>query len=560
MVLCQQQLMGIGDQCIAAAPGNRVQPLVHAAVDIDDKTAGFDGGFPCLNGDMACDDLAVLGIRAEFRQDPFGGLLLLDPLVVGILFFLAGGIVGNKVSLKGCDLVFAAQRGMGAAPQVPHQIQRVFAFFRMAGRVGGDPDNVVILIQHGTAGILFAVDGGLMKSTVLIHRDTAMIEQIAVVDLIDGAVVQQEFKVALQPDAVAERKGQIIHDRFLGGRKPVRILRRQGGEVRVLQVIPFAVDLYPVGLGIYGLPEKAVGHMVFGVIPQDLSLQFELDDRNSLMYLGGQLVVFPALLQLGFPFAVAGHKQRAGVVTVGFQRKLRQRAQIDAVAVLQRIKVIVADAVAQHIGNGGPLPQRRGHPQDIVVAPLDIHIAVLGQRVHDLVGAVAAVKDVTDDVQLINDGVLDQLRNGNDEGVCAADLYNTFDDIMDIGGAVVILIRLGIVQQFINDVAEILGHGLADFGTGVFAGGFSAYLDQMQQSSRIPAFTQRAFLFLQQGQLFFRIVDQRGQGVYFLGAHFLFGKALGDLAADRTGGIFQDVHEEPVFPMDIADIVLAPLG
>ena len=67
-----------------------------------------------------------------------------------------------------------------------------------------------------------------------------MIEQIAVVDLIDGAVVQQEFKVALQPDAVAERKGQIIHDRFLGGRKPVRILRRQGGEVRVLQVIPFA--------------------------------------------------------------------------------------------------------------------------------------------------------------------------------------------------------------------------------------------------------------------------------------------------------------------------------
>ena len=163
-------------------------------------------------------------------------------------------------------------------------------------------------------------------------------------------------------------------------------------------------------------------------------------------------------------------------------------------------------------------------------------------------------------MQLINDGVLDQLRNGNDEGVCAADLYNTFDDIMDIGGAVVILIRLGIVQQFINDIAEILGHGLADFGTGVFAGGFSAYLDQMQQSSRIPAFTQRTVLFLQQGQLFFRIVDQRGQGVYFLGAHFLFGKALGDLAADRAGGIFQDVHEEPVFPMDIADIVLAPLG
>ena len=70
------------------------------------------------------------------------------------------------------------------------------------------------------------------------------------------------------------------------------------------------------------------------MIPQDAALQLELDDRDGLVHLGGEFISFPALLQFSFPLAVAGQKKSAGIITVGFQRKLGERAQVNAVAVL----------------------------------------------------------------------------------------------------------------------------------------------------------------------------------------------------------------------------------
>ena len=54
--------------------------------------------------------------------------------------------------------------------------------------------------------------------------------------------------------------------------------------------------------------------------------------------------------------------------------------------------------------------------------------------------AVAAVKYIADNVQFINDRVLDELRNGDDESIGTANFDDAVDDIVDIGGAVVILI------------------------------------------------------------------------------------------------------------------------
>ena len=89
--------------------------------------------------------------------------------------------------------------------------------------------------------------------------------------------------------------------------------------------------------------------MVFRVIPQNTSLQLELNDRARLMHLGGQLVVFPTLLQLGLPLTVAGKKQSTGIIAIGFQSKLCQRTKVNPVTVLKRIKIIIANTVAQYI-------------------------------------------------------------------------------------------------------------------------------------------------------------------------------------------------------------------
>ena len=58
-----------------------------------------------------------------------------------------------------------------------------------------------------------------------------------------------------------------------------------------------------------------------------------------------------------------------GVGGIGKGDKLTQR---DAVVVLQDLVVVVAQVVAQHRGDAGGLTGCSAHPQQVVVAPLDV--------------------------------------------------------------------------------------------------------------------------------------------------------------------------------------------
>ena len=95
----------------------------------------------------------------------------------------------------------------------------------MTGCIGCHPNNVIVGIQHGPAGILLAIDGGVVQGTVLIHRNAAVIEKVAVIDLVNGAVIQQELEMTLHPYAVAEGKGQIVHHGFLLRRETIGVFR-----------------------------------------------------------------------------------------------------------------------------------------------------------------------------------------------------------------------------------------------------------------------------------------------------------------------------------------------
>jgi len=108
VVLCQQQLVGVTDQRIAAAAGNGIEPFIHATVDIDDTAVCLDGGLPGLYRHMPGDDLAVYRVGTEFGKNTDGGFLLLDPLIVGVLFLFAGGIIGDEITLEGGNFILAA--------------------------------------------------------------------------------------------------------------------------------------------------------------------------------------------------------------------------------------------------------------------------------------------------------------------------------------------------------------------------------------------------------------------------------------------------------------------
>ena len=86
------------------------------------------------------------------------------------------------------------------------------------------------------------------------------------------------------------------------------------------------------------------------------------------------------------------------------------------------------EADADRAGHARRLAGRSAHPEHIVVAPLDIEGMVIHQAVHDFIRLRTAVKDVADDVEMINNEPLNQLCHGDDEVFGAADFEDGLDD------------------------------------------------------------------------------------------------------------------------------------
>ena len=143
-----------------------------------------------------------------------------------------------------------------------------------------------------------------------------------------------------------------------------------------------------------------------------------------------------------------------------------------------------------------------------MIAPLDVPGVILAQRVHNLVGSRAAVVDVAEDVELVDGQPLYHVADGADEVVGSACRDDGVDDHGHIGGLVLILRTL--VQQFLDDVAEVLGERLAHLRAGVFRGDVAAHFHQLVDGDAVPV-VDVLLLGLDELQLLLRIVDERAE-------------------------------------------------
>src|SRR5699024_6773000 len=107
-----------------------------------------------------------------------------------------------------------------------------------------------------------------------------------------------------------------------------------------------------------------------------------------------------------------------------------QRPQGNAVAGFDYIQVVVADGVAQHRGNQSPGAGGGAHPQNVVVAPLNVHIVGLHERIHNNIRPGAPVEDIAYNVQLVHDQVLDDLADGPNDVGGLTNLDGGVDDIL----------------------------------------------------------------------------------------------------------------------------------
>ena len=145
-------------------------------------------------------------------------------------------------------------------------------------------------------------------------------------------------------------------------------------------------------------------HMELRVSHDQLSFQLELQDSNCFMHLGVQ----PEILGIVIGIELDGKGIAVGIL-ISFQCKCSQRQQVDAVAILQSGEITVSGRHSDHIGDTGQTSGRRAHPHHVMVAPLDIHGMVFAQSIHNNMRAGTSVVNITDDMQMIDDQLLDQV-------------------------------------------------------------------------------------------------------------------------------------------------------
>ena len=193
------------------------------------------------------------------------------------------------------------------------------------------------------------------------------------------------------------------------------------------------------------------------------------------------------------------------------------------------------------------LSEGRTHPHDVVVAPLDVHIMLRLQRLHDNVGLRASIVDVADDVQLADGQALDELRERLDERDAAPGAHRRIKD----AGIVRFLVHavIVLVHQLLDDVGELGGQRLAHAACRVLARRALAHRHQARHHGGVPG----ALVFhtrQDQLRLLTRVVDERGQ-LALLGLGQLIAKRLVHLQTDGTRPVAQDVAERLGFAVDV---------
>ena len=123
----------------------------------------------------------AIGIcNPEFFQNTDSQILGILILIISITLFLVGFAVINLDTLKCGHLVFTKERGIGTAPEIPHQVKLVNLALGRISEV--QPfDFRVNIIKHGFTAARYAVTKvNTLEAAVIIERHKGMIHQIVI--------------------------------------------------------------------------------------------------------------------------------------------------------------------------------------------------------------------------------------------------------------------------------------------------------------------------------------------------------------------------------------------
>ena len=319
---------------------------------------------------------------------------------------------------------------------------------------------------------------------------------------------------------------QTLHELFLLRAESVRVGGVNGGEVSVAERILLAVK-DDGALGEVDIVEElAVGHLPLGVLVQHGALQLELYDGDGLVHTSQQL---EHLVGVGLVVGVdAWHEVFNVIIFVGLHGKGDQGNEVDAVAFLKSCHIGIAQREAQDGGYADRVAGGSAHPHDVVVAPLDVEVGVIGEHLHDQVGARTAVVDVAEDMELVDAEALNHVAHGFDEVFGLTGEDDCLDDTVEVGLLLVVVRRL--VEELFNDVGIAAGQGLTHLRARIFGRYGAHYLHQLVERNLVEV-GEVCLRLLNDFQLWTGIVDERAQLFNLAVAHGC-AEDFGDLAFD----------------------------
>ena len=407
---------GVVNQRVACDAGRRLIGLAEAAVNREQPPARFDRAFAVLllDRDVAIDDMAVPPAESEFRENPLDRLGVVVVLIIWVFGFFPGRFVGDEHPLKGRHPASAEDRRVLAAPQEPHEVLAIALL--LAPRRGKitRADLLFAVIVERFAPIALSLKLKALEAPVLCQRDAAVEEKVPVAAKIQPADREQEPDVGLKLVASQERSLERGDQPFLFPGQAVWVFRVDGREIGVLQRVNRPAEIDRPRPIVDLVEQHPLIHVKLRMPRDDLPFKLLLDDRDRLSQLCDTLDV----AQADGPRLQHLRRKRARVA-IGFLREGGERPEADPIAVFQHIDVRVGKRHVQDVRDARLASSGRGHPEHIVVAPLDIHRMVPHQKIHDLIRARPAVENIPNHMEMIDRKALDEGGERDDKRIRA---------------------------------------------------------------------------------------------------------------------------------------------
>ena len=245
-----------------------------------------------------------------------------------------------------------------------------------------------------------------------------MEEQVIVEDGIHAAMLQHGSDMLVQFLAYHKRMVQLLHQDFFFLAELVRILRIDGREVACGHFVFLVINLYGSLFVVYMLKETPVVHFPFRMLGDELTFYLELYHGNSLVH--QRCETLGLVIHFGCTTRHLWHEFLAWIIVVGIHSKGCQWNEVDAVTLLQRGEVGIAQRQSDDIADTGIITGCGSHPEYIVVAPLDIQTMIVAHLVENDVCSWSAIVYVTEYMKLVDGESLYHIGNGYNEIVSTA--------------------------------------------------------------------------------------------------------------------------------------------